>query len=143
MIIVDLNVLIYAVNSRSAQHRAVAEWWNGAINGEEPIGLPWVVINGFLRLTTRIGILPRPLSVDTALGLVDEWLRLDGVIVPHEKEDHWSILSTLLRDAGTGGNLTTDAHLAAMAVSHGAILATCDNDFGRFQGLRWLSPLKP
>ncbi|KAB2850799.1 MAG: type II toxin-antitoxin system VapC family toxin [Hyphomicrobiaceae bacterium] len=142
MIIVDLNILIYAVNSSAANHARVADWWNSAVGGEEPVGLPWTVLNGFLRLTTRGGILQRPLPVDTALRLVDDWLRIDNILVPRETPHHWTILKRILAETGAGGNLVTDAHLAALAIGHGAILATCDSDFARFVGLRWLSPLR-
>lgn len=141
MIVVDLNVLIYAVNSATPHHAPVVKWWTAAVNGDEPIGLPWVVISGFLRLTTRLGILPKPLTVSSSLSVVETWLGLDTIVVPRETDDHWAVLGRLLQEAGTGGNLVTDAHLAALAISHGATLATCDKDFGRFRGLRVLSPL--
>lgn len=142
MIIVDLNVLLYAVNSASAHHRSVSRWWHAAMNSDEPIGMPWLVISGFLRLSTRSGILPRPLSVAEALSVVESWLALDTVVVPTERDSHMSTLARLLREAGTGGNLVTDAHLAALAIGHGAALATCDQDFKRFAGLRLVSPLE-
>ncbi len=138
MIIVDLNVLIYAVNSATPQHAAVAKWWNNAANGDDPIGLPWIVVDGFLRLTTRTGILPKPLPIESALSLIDAWFQL--FVSPSETDDHWTIMRRLLNAAGTGGNLVTDAHLAALAIGHGATLATCDNDFARFDGLNRVSP---
>lgn len=142
MIVVDLNVLIYAINSSTAQHEPVSSWWNEAMSGDEPIGLPWLVLGGFLRITTRSGILPKPLPVDAALSLIDGWLQHHNVVVPRESDDHWTIFRRLLADAGTGGNLVTDAHLAAIAVGNGATLATCDKDFARFPGLRLTSPLE-
>lgn len=141
MIIVDLNVLIYATNSAAPHHARVGAWWNEAINGDESIGLPWIVITGFLRLTTRSGILPKPLPVARAFAVIDEWLSLDQIVVPPESDDHWAIMRRLLSEAGTGGNLVSDAHLAALAISNGSTLATCDTDFARFSGLRWMSPL--
>jgi len=140
MIIVDLNVLIYAINTSSPQHSAVSVWWNDVMNGDEPVGLPWIVLNGFLRLTTRTGILPRPLQLDTAFRIVDSWLACDQVVQPREADDHWPIFQRLLAGAGTGGNLVTDAYLAALAIGNGATLATCDRDFARFSGLSWISP---
>jgi len=140
MIIVDLNVLIYAVNASSAQHRVVSTWWNNAMNGDEPVGLPWIVLNGFLRLTTRSGILPSPLPLDTAFRIVDSWLACDHVLQPREADDHWTVFQRLLVGAGTGGNLVTDAYLAALAIGNGATLVTCDRDFARFVGLSWMAP---
>lgn len=140
MIIVDLNVLIYAVNSSSPQHETVGVWWGDVMNGDEPVGLPWIVLNGFLRLTTRTGILPRPLPLDTAFRIVDGWLACDHVVQPREADDHWLVFQRLLAGAGTGGNLVTDAYLAALAIGNGATLATCDRDFARFSGLSWISP---
>ena len=130
MKIVDLNVLLYVVNERSAQHEVLHTWW-----------LPWVVLLGFLRLSTNANVFPRPVSHTTALKKIDAWLSLPVVTVPTEKENHWSILGTLLGDAGTAGNLTTDAHLAALAISRDALLVSCDNDFARFKDLRYLNPL--
>lgn len=86
MIIVDLNVLIYAVNSATPNHSATLKWWTDAINDEEPVGPRWAVIGGFLRLTTRGGILPKPLTVDTATAVVDAWLKLDTVVTPREAD---------------------------------------------------------
>lgn len=138
--IVDLNVLIYAVNTSAAHHKTSVAWWNDAMSSDEPVGLPWVVLNGFMRLTTRNGILPQTLSVQTALRLVDAWLAIDHVVQPREAEDHWPIFKRLLAATGTGGNLVTDAYLAALAVGNGATLVTWDRDFARFPGLSWMSP---
>ncbi len=139
MTVVDLNVLVYAVNSSSRHHRVAREWLESAIASNEPTGLTWTVVLGFLRLTTRTGILPRPLTVVQANGVVAEWLAQPGVRIVQETEEHWRHLSRLLASTGTGGNLTTDAHLGAIAVSHGATLVSFDHDFARFTGLRWLN----
>ena len=142
MKIVDLNVLLYVVNESAAQHDAILEWWLDAIDGDESIGLPWTVLLGFLRLSTNAAVFPKPISHRDALDKVDAWLSLPIVHVPTEKEDHWSVLSGLLQEAGVAGNLTTDAHLAALALTRDAVLVSCDNDFARFKGLRYLNPLK-
>ena len=140
MKIVDLNVLLYAVNENSVHHRTASRWWHEATNGEEPIGLPWIVLLGFLRLSTSPAVFPRPLEPDVAFRTVDTWLSLPVVRLVREKDEHWEILRRLLAEAGTAGNLATDAHLAALAISHGAVLVSSDNDFSRFKGLRWESP---
>jgi toxin-antitoxin system PIN domain toxin len=139
--LIDLNVLLYAVNEDSVHHVALLRWWEEAANGDDPLGLPWVVLLGFLRLSTSPTVFPRPLDADTAIGKIDSWLALEKTRLVHEKEEHWEILRSLLATTGTAGNLTTDAHLAALTISHGAVLISCDGDFARFQGLRWENPI--
>lgn len=117
-------------------------WWERALNGNEPIALCWPVISGFIRLSTRPGIFPRALSADDACARIDRWLELPVVRVASETESHWSLFKDLIGELGTAGNLTTDAHLAALALSHGATLVSCDNDFARFSGLRWENPAR-
>jgi toxin-antitoxin system PIN domain toxin len=140
MKLVDLNVLLYAVNSAAPLHRRVLTWWEAALNGNDPVALCWPVISGFIRLSTRHGVFPKPFSVDAACGRVERWLELPIVRVINESESHWSLLKHLLAEVGSAGNLTTDAHLSALAISHGATLVSCDNDFARFPGLRWENP---
>jgi len=141
MRIIDLNVLLYAVNSDAAQHDRVRGWWEQAVNDEDTIGLAWVVLLGFLRLATNPRVFPRPLAPGAAATKLDTWLSLDNVRVVHEKDDHWETLKPLLGRAGTAGNLATDAHLAALALTHDAVVVSCDTDFARFKGLRWENPL--
>ncbi|MCC6210648.1 MAG: type II toxin-antitoxin system VapC family toxin [Burkholderiales bacterium] len=141
MKIVDVNILLYAVDSNAAQHRSVRAWWEELVNGEEAIGLPWIVLAGFLRIVTNPRIFAAPHDVRSALVRIDRWLALDSVRIVREKEDHWDTLRDLIASAGTAGNLTTDAHLAALAITHDAVLCSTDLDFGRFKGLRWENPL--
>jgi toxin-antitoxin system PIN domain toxin len=140
MKVVDLNVLLYAVNENSVHHAAALRWWEKALNGDEAVGLPWVVLIGFLRLSTNPSVFPQPLNSDEALHKVDAWLALDVTRVLTEKDEHWNVLRSLLAESGTAGNLTTDAHLAALTISHGAVLVSFDTDFSRFRGLRWEAP---
>jgi toxin-antitoxin system PIN domain toxin len=142
MKIVDLNVLLYAVNTDAAQHKRARAWWEDAVNGEETLGLPWVVLLGFLRLSTNPRVFPRPLASDAAAAKVNGWLGRENVRVVREKDEHWETLQPLLGTVGTAGNLTTDAHLAALALSHDAVLVSTDTDFARFSGLRWENPLQ-
>lgn len=141
MKLVDLNVLLYAVNRNSFHHEAIRSWWESTLSGEETIALPWVVLSGFLRLTTSDRVLSRPLTVLQAVERVNTWLSLPHVETIVETPEHWRILKELLAETGTAGNLTTDAHLAAMAIAHGATLVSCDADFGRFRKLRWQNPV--
>jgi uncharacterized protein len=141
VIVVDVNVLLYAVDEDSTRHREAKAWLETALSGKESIGLAWVVVLAFVRLTTRLGIASRPLSVETALDLVAKWLDHPAVSILHPGLQHAHILRTLLLKTGTGGNLTTDAHLAALALEHGAELCSFDHDFARFSGLRWKEPV--
>jgi toxin-antitoxin system PIN domain toxin len=141
MKIVDLNLLLYAVNRDAPHHDAARDWWEGCLSAEEPIGIPWAVVLGFLRITTSGRVMPRPLAPEDALALVDDWLAQPMVRLPVPTERHWDILKQLISPHGTAGNLTTDAHLAALAVEHGAVLCSADRDFGRFELLTWENPL--
>ena len=142
MKIVDLNLLLYAVNSDAAEHTRARAWWERALNDDETIGLPWVVVLGFLRLSTNPRVFLRPLAPATAAAKIDAWLARDHVRFVREKDVHWDSLKPLLGETGTSGNLTTDAHLAALAISHDAVLMSSDLDFARFTGLRWDNPLR-
>jgi len=132
----DVNVLLYAVNADSPQHAGARSWIEASFARPQGIAFAWPALLGFLRLATRSGIFARPLSVDDALGVVDAWLGHPRaqVIVPTPR--HAAVLSGLLIGAGAGGNLVSDAHLAALAIEHGAELGTFDRDFARFAGLR-------
>lgn len=141
MKIVDLNILLYAVNSDSPHHGRIHEWWEAAVNDEDSVGLPWVVLLGFLRLATSPRVFARPLTAGAAVAKVDTWLTQDNIRVVGEKDGHWATLKLLLHRSGTAGNLTTDAHLAALAITHDAVLVSCDTDFARFKGLRWENPI--
>lgn len=141
MILVDANLLLYAVNQDLPQHRAAREWLEATLSGHQPVGLPWVVVLAFLRLATSPRVFERPLGVGAATAYVDEWLALPIVTAVVPGEGHWPILRNLLADAGTGGNLTTDAHIAALALEHGCTVCSSDNDFKRFPGLRHVNPL--
>ena len=137
----DLNILIYSVNSEAPQHRTALDWWQAQLSGDESIGLPWVVVSGFIRITTQPRLFPNPLSVEQAIGIVDDWLAQPNAILVNPGEKHWEILRRLLLKSGTAGNLTTDAHLAALAIEFGATLFSFDNDFARFQpDLNFVNP---
>jgi uncharacterized protein len=138
--VVDLNVLLNVINEDAVRHHVALAWWESALSAEETIGLPWIVILGFLRLSTSPSVFPTPLPVETALARVHAWLARENVRLVSETDEHWSILRALLQEAGTGGNLTTDAHLAALAIASGAVLVSDDRDFARFEGLRFERP---
>lgn len=137
----DLNLLLYAVNRDTTHHARAKGWLERLLSGEEPVALPWVVLLGFLRLATSARIFPQPLTAEQALTVVDGWLARSHVVRLAPGDGHWTILKDLLSDAGTGGNLTTDAHLAALAIEHGAELCSTDSDFARFRRVAWVNPL--
>jgi uncharacterized protein len=141
VIVVDLNLLIYAVNEDALAHERARRWWERALSGAETVGLAWSVILGFIRLTTNPRVMPRPLTPEQAFAVIDDWLAQPIVTSVEATDRHWAILKELLEPLGTAGNLTSDAHLASLAIEHGARLFSTDNDFARFAGLRWLNPL--
>lgn len=140
MKLVDVNVLLYARNEAAEHHQASVRWLDNALNGREPVGLPWVSTLGFLRLSTRIGIFPRPLGVDEAVALVRSWRDAPAATSVEPTSRHLDVLAGILAEVGAGGNLVSDAHLAALAVEHHATVVTFDNDFDRFPGVRWERP---
>ena len=141
MKLVDVNVLLYAVNRDAEHHEAALAWWQDALSGDESIGLAWIVLLGFLRIAANPKIFPMPVSAAGAIKHIDAWLTVPNVCVITEKPEHWKLLRVLLEETGVAGNLTTDAQLAALAISHGASLVSFDRDFVRFEGLRWETPL--
>lgn len=140
MNIVDLNILIYGVNRNAHHHQTAKAWLEEQLNGNELIGIPWLVILGFLRIMTNGKIFPAPLSEDEAVEVADSWLSHPLVRIPSPKPAHWKLVKELISESGTAGNLTSDIHIAALTILHGATLFTLDNDFGRFKGLRWKRP---
>ncbi len=141
MILPDLNLLIHAYNSGSAHHGDARLWWESCLGTDRQVLLPWVVTLGFLRLTTNRWATADPLPVGKSCDIVSSWFARPQVTPVHPGKRHEQILLGLLRNAGTGGNLTTDAHLAALAIEHRVELLTTDGDFARFPGLRWRNPL--
>jgi len=141
MKLLDLNILIYAMDESSSRHREARRWLDATLSGPGTLAFAWSVLVGFVRLSTRAAVFERPLSVDEALDVVEGWLRQPSVTVAHPTDRHPGVLRELLTAVGTAGNLTSDAHLAALAIEHGAELCSTDTDFGRFPGLRWVDPL--
>ena len=141
MVLVDVNLLVYAVFADSPRHEAARKWLDAALNGVEPVALPWVVLAGFIRISTNPRIMSVPLTLDLATGYVDEWLSLPVVRVVGPTQTHRQIFARMLRAANATGNLVSDAHLAALATEHGCSLVSTDDDFQRFPDLRWFNPL--
>lgn len=142
MILIDANLLLYAYDASSAQHAAARRWLETVLAKAEPVGWSWVTLLAFLRIATHPRALESPLSIQEAVGIVSEWLAQPNATLLPPGADHWDILSALLPAAQARGPLVMDAHLAALAREHGAVLATTDRGFARFPGLRWLNPLE-
>jgi len=142
MIVPDVNILLYAYDTDAPQHPVAREWWERTLPGLRPVGLPWVTILGFIRISTHRKILDNPLRPEDSIRAVRAWLDHPSVQILTPGEHHAEILFGLLTHVGTAGDLTTDAHLAALAIEYQAELVSTDADFARFPGLRWFNPLR-
>jgi toxin-antitoxin system PIN domain toxin len=142
MILPDINLLVYAYNSDSPSHGQAKAWWETCLSGHQPIGLPWVVILGYLRLMTNRSVLVDPFMPREVIGHIRSWLERPQVQILQPGPRHLELLDSLMREAQASGNLTTDVHLAALAIEHQAELHSNDADFSRFPGLRWTNPLR-
>lgn len=141
MILVDVNILVYATFDDLPHHATAREWLDAQINGPALVGIPWESLLGFLRIATNPRTLVRPLPTATAWSQIETWLSSETVWLPQPTARHAEVLGTLLTQPGVHGNLTPDAHLAALAIEHGLILCSTDGDFARFPGLKWMNPL--
>jgi uncharacterized protein len=138
--LVDANVLLYAVNEAEPRHSEAQTWLDRSLTASETVGFAWLVLLAFVRLSTKTGLFPRPLSVDSAISVVRAWVSDGAGVIVEPTPRHIDILAGLLGPTGTGGNLTNDAHLAALALEHDATVVTYDTDFQRFPGVRWAPP---
>lgn len=139
MIVPDVNVLVLAAQPKGRQADSVRAWWQAAVNGDTPVGLPWVVAAGFLRVVTNPRIFDNPPSTTTAMDVVDGWLGHPNVTVVGPGRRHALLLRQFVE--AFGGNAVPDAHIAAIAAEHDATLWSTDRDFARLPGLRWRDPL--
>ncbi|MFN9209530.1 MAG: type II toxin-antitoxin system VapC family toxin [Betaproteobacteria bacterium] len=135
MKLADVNVLLYAANADSPSHARAYAWLDQSLAAPAGVAFSWMALLGFVRLATRPGIFPRPLPVATAFDFVRAWLSHPHARIVNPGRRHAALLEQLLRATGAGGNLTSDAHLAALAIEHGATLTSFDRDFARFEGL--------
>lgn len=141
MRIVDANVLLYAVNADTRHHDSSRRWLDDALSGADTVGFTWLAVTAFVRISTKAGLFGRPLATGEALAQVRTWLDAPGARTVEPGAQHVTILDSLLGEVGAGGNLVSDAHLAAIAIEHRAEVVSFDADFGRFPGLRWVRPL--
>ncbi|ACQ82310.1 PIN domain protein family protein [Beutenbergia cavernae DSM 12333] len=138
--IVDANVLLYAVDTGSPFHRAAKEWLEEALSGPARVGLPWPSLLAFQRIASHPRAAAQPLTPGAAWAFITEWLRADPAWIPTPGDGHAAILGRLLTAGDLRGNLVTDAHLAALALEHGVGICSFDSDFARFDGLTWHNP---
>ena len=143
MTLLDANVLLYAYNADAPEHERARGWLESLFASPEWIGLPWLTLWAFLRISTNPRLFPRPLRAEEAFGILDGWLRLPRVRVVEPGPRHLELLERLVIGNQAAGGLLTDAALAALAFEQGAVLASTDQDFSRFPDLRWMNPLGP
>ena len=142
MKLVDTNLLIYSVDQSSEHHTAARRFLEAAVASDETLALPWAVIIEFVRVSTGRRSTRRPVDSKTACEAVERWLSRPNVVALEPGPEHWRLLRELLEQVGTAGNLTVDAHLAALAIENGAELCSADSDFARFPRLKWTDPTR-
>jgi hypothetical protein len=141
MIVPDVNLLLFAHNEAAPHHASARGWWEGLMSGNRTVALPWAVILGFIRLATHASVLESPLTPAAALDRVLSWVERPNVLILDPGPRHLTILRDLFEASIVAGSLTTDAHLAALAIEHQCEIHSADSDFARFPGLRWHNPL--
>lgn len=141
MILVDVNLLLYAYNASATQHAEARRWLEETIVKTEPFGLSWIAILAFLRISTNPRAFPHPFSIEEAIEIINDLLDQPSTTLLEPGAGDWTILSDLLTTTQSHGPLVMDAHLAALAIENNAVLYTADGDFARFPGLQFLNPL--
>lgn len=142
MILLDANILLYAYNPSFTQHERARVWLERTLGAPEPVGLPWATIMAFLRIGTNPRAFPQPLATEEAVAIVAAWVAHPIVVIVEPGERHWDILRELLLAVQAHGPDVMDAHLAALAIEHGATLHSTDRGFRLFPGLRVANPLE-
>lgn len=141
MILLDANLLLFAVDDESPFHARAHQWLTDRLNGEQPVGIPWGSLGAFLRIVTHPRIPRRPLGPDAAWQHVEDWLACEVSWQPAPTPRHATVLAGLINRYQLRGNLIPDAQLAALAIEHGLELCSADTDFARFTEVRWRNPL--
>jgi len=141
MILVDVNLLVYAHVQGLDQHDEAREWLDNALSDRAPVGLPWHSLLGFVRLVTNRRVFPNADDPRLAWSVAERWLDADPAWIPGPTERHREVFASLMERVRPSGNLVPDTHLAALAIEHGLTLMTADRGFARFPGLRWENPI--
>ncbi len=142
MILIDANILLYAYNPSAQLHERARRWLEGTLSRPEPLRLAWTTVLAFLRLTTNPRVFEHPFLPEEVIPIISSWLARPTVGILEPGERHWQVLSGLLSATQVRGPRVMDAHLAALAIEHGATLHTTDKDFARFPGIRVMNPLE-
>jgi toxin-antitoxin system PIN domain toxin len=141
MILVDVNLLVFAQNADSPFHRIAKEWWDSELRAKSPIAIAWLTVVAFIRLSTSPQVMSNPLSTAASTAQMNNWLSLPNIQIANPGAKHWTIFHDLINRHKLTGSSVTDAHLAALAIEHGWQLCTADHGFSRFQALRWRNPI--
>lgn len=139
--LVDANILLYAVDAGSRHHDAASAWLEEALNGDRRVGIPWQSLGAFLRISTHPRIATSPLTAVEAWSFAQDWLDAPVSWVPPATNRTAAVLRSLVERHHVTGNLVTDAQVAALAIEHGLVVYSTDTDFARFDELRWENPL--
>lgn len=141
MILLDVNVLVYAHREDAPNHEAFRNWLEKTINSDQAFGVSELVLSGFMRIVTHPRIFSPPSTLSQALVFVDQIKSPPNCFLVAPSPRHWDIFVRLCNEAGAKGNLIPDAYLAALAIDSGSEWITTDRDFSRFEGLKWRHPL--
>jgi uncharacterized protein len=141
VIVIDANLLIYAYDLASADHKKSLVWLENVLSGVEAVGLPWRSMSAFLRVITNRRLAGTRVAVEQAVHIVEEWLQQPNVQILVPGDQHWSVLRRMILEGRASGPLVSDAQIAALTIEYGGVLHTADRDFARFPGLRWKNPL--
>ena len=141
MLLIDVNVLVYAFRESTPEHKPYARWLEDCINSDQPFGMSDLVLSGFLRIATHPKIFDPPSPLEAALRFAEALRSQPNCVTIAPGPRHWDIFTRLCRTAKTKGNLVSDAYLAALAIESGSEWITADRDYSRFPGLRWRHPL--
>ena len=141
MIVIDANLLIYAYDTEAPDHIKSRAWVEDTFSGVDVVGLPWQSVSAFLRVITNRRLPGLRLTLNQAVGIVEEWLEQPNVRLVVAGDDHWSLFRRMIVEGKAPGPLVSDAEIAALTIEHAGVLHTADRDFARFPGLRWVNPL--
>lgn len=142
MLLLDVNVCVYALRADSVEHTAYRDWVTQALSGEEPVGMSELVLSGVVRLTTNHRVFREPSAIGQALDACAVLRSAPAAVLLRPGPRHWSIFETLCSAVGAKANTVADAYHAALAVENGATLVTTDRGFAQFPGLRWRRPFE-
>lgn len=140
MILVDVNVIIYANRPEVPQHRECLSWLEGTVNSGRPFGMSELVLSSFIRIISNPRVFVAPTPLHHAIRVANELLARDNCVHIRPGPSHWSLFTGLCIAVNACGNLVTDAYLAALAIEHDCDWISTDSDFARFPGLRWRQP---